>query len=83
MPGKHSSVAVILCRVGTELDLSSLGDLPSSRVLSAQFALGDTSSCVAATLEHDCPITDLAAELRVWAARKGWSVTVAPLRGSD
>ena len=73
MPGKRSSVAVILCRVGTELDLSSLGDLPSSRVLRVQFASGDRTSCAAATLEHDCSTNELAAALR--------DVISAPLLG--
>ncbi|MCH9015480.1 MAG: hypothetical protein IH877_07350 [Gemmatimonadetes bacterium] len=82
MDARHSSVAVIFSDDGEPLTLASLGDIPSSRVLRAQFARGEMTSCVAATVEHECGPAELAAELRAWAGRKGWSVTVAPLRSS-
>ncbi|MSR05789.1 MAG: hypothetical protein EXR93_01775 [Gemmatimonadetes bacterium] len=61
------------------LDLRALGDLPRARVLRAEFAWGDRSACVAATLEHECESGELLAALRPWASGRGWSVTVAPL----
>jgi hypothetical protein len=76
---QHQSVAVILNVGGAALDLSALGDVPEGRVIRAELAQGDRASCVAATLEHECPPGELAAALRRWAARRGWSVTVAPL----
>jgi len=35
---------------------------------------------VAATVEHDCNVRELLRALRPWAAGRGWSVTVAPLK---
>lgn len=75
------SIAVILSVRGTALDLDALGDLPTGRLVRAEFAWGDQAACVAATLEHDCTPGELAAHLRRWAAGRGWSVTIAPLRG--
>jgi hypothetical protein len=75
----RSSVAVILARNGRGLDLAALSKLPMSRLLKAQFAWGDTNTCVAATIEHECSTDELAKELRPWADEKGWVVTVASL----
>lgn len=75
----QSSVAVILARNGRGLDLAALSDLPMARLLRAQFAWGDTNTCVAATIEHECSTDELARELRPWADKRGWAVTVASL----
>ena len=80
-PMAHQSVAVILSVSGALLDWDALADLPSARLVRAEFARGEHAGCVAATLEHDCDSADLAADLRRWAAGRGWSVTVAPLSG--
>ena len=77
------SVAVILSAGGAELDLRALGDLPRARLVRAEFAWGERAACVAATLEHDCPTGELAAALRPWAHGRGWSVTVAAVRGRE
>ncbi len=74
-----SSVAVILNTDGVKLDLKALQNLPKARVVRAEFAHGELAACVAATLEHECSLRDLMAELRPWAAGRGWLVTVAPL----
>ena len=76
-------MAVILSAGGAVLDLQALGDLPGARVIRAEFAWGDRAACVAATLEHDCDSGELLAALRPWASGRGWSVTVAPLRGRE
>lgn len=79
MPSR--SVAVILNVHGAVLDVDALRDLPRGRLVRAEFAWGDQAACVAATLEHDCTPAELAADLRRWAAGRGWSVTIAPLGG--
>ena len=79
MPAKHASVAVILNAGGAHLDLTVLGDVPGARVVSAEIAWGEQAACVAATLEHECDVRELAEQLRAWATGRGWSVTVAPL----
>jgi hypothetical protein len=48
----------------------------------AEFASGERAACVAATLAHECDTAELARALRSWAASWGWTITVAPLRGS-
>ena len=50
-----------------------------ARLLKAQFAWGDTNTCVAATIEHECSTDELTEELRPWADEKGWVLTVASL----
>ncbi|OGU03932.1 MAG: hypothetical protein A2W29_01650 [Gemmatimonadetes bacterium RBG_16_66_8] len=77
----YRSVAVILNLNGAVLDWEALGDLPSARLLRAEFACGERAGCVAATLEHECDTVALATALRRWAGGRGWSVTVAPLSG--
>jgi hypothetical protein len=77
------SVAVILSLEGKGLDLPALADLPQGRVVRLELACGERAACVAATLEHECSRRELLAELKSWAARRGWSVTVAPLGGGD
>ena len=72
-------MAVILNVGGMTLDWRALGDLPQGRVVRAEFAWGERSACVAATLEHECPAGELVDALKCWAAGRGWSVTVAPL----
>lgn len=75
------SIAVILSARGAPLDVEALSDLPRGRLVRAEFAWGDQAACVAATLEHECTAAELAADLRRWAAGRGWSVTIAPLGG--
>jgi hypothetical protein len=75
----NSSVAVILNTRGTLLSVASLRDIPRARVVRAEVAAGESATCVAATLEHECSLRDLSEALRSWAAGRGWSVTVAPL----
>ncbi|HKI95354.1 MAG TPA: hypothetical protein VJ992_08695 [Gemmatimonadales bacterium] len=77
----HHSVAVILSAGGAALDLSALGDLPLATVVHAEFAHGDRAACAAATLAHRVPRAELKAALGAWAAGRGWSVTIAPVRG--
>ena len=60
----RQSVAVILSAGGAVLDLRSLGDLPRARIVRAEFAWGDRSACVAATLEHECECGELLAARR-------------------
>jgi len=74
----HSSIVVILSAGGSILDLEALADMPQARVVQANLASGEKAACVAATLEHDCSQADLREALKVWAAGRGWSVTVAP-----
>lgn len=78
---QHRSVAVILNVGGSVLDWGALGDVPQGRVVRAEFACGERAACVAATVEHECPPSELVVALRRWAAGRGWSVTVAPLDG--
>jgi hypothetical protein len=80
---QRRSIAVILSTGGAELDLPALGDLPSARVVRAEFARSEHAACVAATLEHQCPIGELVSVLRPWAAGRGWSVTVAPVKSRE
>ena len=77
------SVAVILSAGGAELDLPALGNLPGARLVRAEFAWGERAACVAATLEHECPPGELLAALKPWAAGRGWSVTVAPVKSRE
>ena len=79
----HRSVAVILSAGGSQLDLDALNGLPGARLVRAEFARSERAACVAATLEHQCPVGDLAAALRPWAAGRGWSVTVAPVKSRE
>jgi hypothetical protein len=79
--GPHRSVAVILNLGGSLLDWDALSEVPRGRVVRAEFARGERSACVAATVEHDCPPGELVEAFRRWAAGRGWSVTVAPLEG--
>ena len=79
MSTTHSSVAVILNAGGAHLDLTVLGEMPVARVISAEIAWGEQAACIAATLEHECDVRELAEHLRSWATGRGWSVTVAPL----
>ena len=74
-----SSIAVILNTDGVPLDLFALQSIPKARIVKAEFACGESASCVAATLEHECSARDLKVALRSWASGQGWSVTVAPL----
>jgi len=75
------SVAVILSLNGASLDSAALADVPLGKLVRAEFARGERAACVAATLEHECNVKELLRVLRVWAAGKGWKVTVAPLKG--
>jgi hypothetical protein len=77
------SIAVILSAGGAELDLAALGNLPRGRLIRAEFARGERAACVAATLEHQCPLAELVSVLRPWAAGRGWSVTVAPVKSRE
>ena len=77
------SVAVILSAGGAELDLPALRNLPGARLVRAEFAWGERAACVAATLEHECPPGELLAALKPWAAGRGWSVTVAPVKSRE
>jgi hypothetical protein len=81
MRNRRWSIAVILSANGASLDSAALADVPLGRLVRAEFARGDRAACVAATLEHDCPARELLRALRPWAAGRGWSVTVAPLKG--
>lgn len=76
----QQSYAVILSAGGAVLDLAALGDLPEARVVHAEFAWGERAACAAATLEHDCSPGELLGALKPWAASRGWSVTIAPVR---
>lgn len=78
MPVRRS-IAVILSAGGAELDPRTLSDLPCARIVRVEFAWGGRSACVAATVEHDVSPAVLLARLGPWAARRGWSVTIAPL----
>jgi hypothetical protein len=80
---QRRSVAVILSAGGAELDLPALADLPQGRLVRAEFARSERAACVAATLEHQCPLDELVSALRPWAAGRGWSVTVAPLKSCE
>ncbi len=77
----RSSIAVILSTGGAVLDLEALTDMPQARVVQADVATGEKAACVAATLEHECSQNELREALKVWAAGRGWSVTVAPKAG--
>ena len=79
----YRSVAVILSAGGAELDLQALESLPGARLVRAEFARSERAACVAATLEHQCPLGDLVSGLRAWAAGRGWSVTVAPVKSRE
>jgi len=81
MVESHSSIAIILSAGGATLDLGALDDLPLARLVHAEFARGERAACVAATLRHECDVTELVKALRPWATGRGWSVTVAPLGG--
>ena len=80
---QRRSIAVILSAGGAELDLQALADLPGGRLVRAEFARSERAACVAATLEHQCPVGELVAVLRPWAAGRGWSVTVAPVKSRE
>jgi hypothetical protein len=77
------SVAVILSVDGSTLDPRAIAGVPVGRPVRAEFAHGERAACAAVTLEHDCDTEQLGHELRTWAATRGWSVTVAPLKGGD
>jgi hypothetical protein len=79
----YRSIAVILSAGGAELDLPALGDIPGARLVRAEFARSERAACVAATLEHQCPAGELLRALRPWAAGRGWSVTVAPVKSRE
>jgi hypothetical protein len=79
MRKQRASVAVFLSVGGATLDLAALEEVPRARVVRATLAAGERAVCVSATLEHECETRELAADLRVWAAARGWAVTVAPL----
>ncbi len=81
MRNTHWSIAVILSANGASLDSAALADVPRGKLVRAEFARGERAACVAATLEHECNVRDLLRALRPWAAGRGWSVTVAPLKG--
>lgn len=76
----QASIAIILSSVGERLDIEALSGLPIGKLVSAQFECGEQAVCAAATVEHDCSPEELVAKLRPWAARRGWVLTVAPLR---
>jgi hypothetical protein len=76
----NSSIAVILSTGGAILDLEALTDMPRARVVQADLAKGENAACVAATVEHECSERDLREALKVWAAGRGWTVTVASKR---
>ena len=75
------SMAVILSVGGRKFDLRVLHEVPNARVVRARVASGERAVCVAVTLEHECSNAALLDALRAWAARHGWSVTLAPLTG--
>ncbi len=77
----RQSVAIILSVGGATLDSAALQRIPMATLVRAEFATGERAACVAATLAHECDTTELARELRQWAASWGWTITVAPLRG--
>ncbi len=77
------SIAVILSLKGEGPNLSALADLTRGRLVRLELARGEQAVCLAATLEHECSRAELLAELKGWARRLGWSVTVAPLAGGD
>ncbi|MDH3289437.1 MAG: hypothetical protein OEO20_03575 [Gemmatimonadota bacterium] len=82
MTHPRQSVAIILSVGGATLDSAALRRIPMATLVRAEFASGDRAACVAATLAHECDTAELARALRSWAASWGWTITVAPLRGS-
>ncbi len=75
-------MAVIVSAGGVVLDDRALRDIPLGRVLATDFAVADLASCVAVRLRHDCSRAQLRSGLRRWASARGWSIAVAPVRGS-
>ena len=82
MDSNHESIAVIVNAGGAVLDDRALDDMPLGRVIEADFAVAELATCVAVRLAHDCPRERLVSELRSWASARGWSMAVAPVRGS-
>lgn len=79
-PVDHESLVIVLACGGLRLEAAALDELGDAGVRWARVERDGDVACLAARVRHADAPGAFGARVRVWAAARGWAVTVAPGR---
>ncbi len=82
MVAEQFAIAVVVSAGGAVLDHRALADLPLARLVDVELGEAPLATCAAMQLAHTCSVVELRTALAAWASARGWSLAVAPLRGT-
>jgi hypothetical protein len=78
----HESVVIVLSAGGAWLERDALDAVDGTAVTWARLEREGAAACLAARVRHADPPEHFRDRIRLWAAARGWAVTVAPGRRS-